>query len=202
MLHGLRNSKRVKKVKKLQHRRTPMTLSMCETSTGGMIKTKMTHLTAAEPRLLPALFGRDRGTASPHRNTCRTAIDTKNIKKTQNTVLSQLLSSSSSLCKHSSLWLPLYSLPLSAHYTTTTTTPSLTTPSLSSSELFVRCHGDYKRHKDQLMRLWTREEKSRSSAHIKDPWHWVIIVLFSRITQNSGFQYSYNSLQSFWVIKV
>lgn len=64
MLHGLKNS-RDKKVKKLQHRLTPVTLSMCEMSTGG-IKTKMTHLSAAEPRLLPALFGRDRGTASPN----------------------------------------------------------------------------------------------------------------------------------------
>lgn len=63
MLHGLQNS-RGKKVKKLQHRLTPVTLSMCETSTGGMIKTKMTHLSAAEPRA--ALFGRDRGTASPN----------------------------------------------------------------------------------------------------------------------------------------
>lgn len=62
MLHGLKNS-RDKKVKKLQHRLTPVTLSMCEMSTGG-IKTKMTHLSAAEPRA--ALFGRDRGTASPN----------------------------------------------------------------------------------------------------------------------------------------
>lgn len=62
MLHGLKNS-RDKKVKKLQHRLTTVTLSMCEMSTGG-IKTKMTHLSAAEPRA--ALFGRDRGTASPN----------------------------------------------------------------------------------------------------------------------------------------
>lgn len=117
MLHGLRNSKRVKKVKKLQHRRTPMTLSMCETSTGGMIKTKMTHLTAAEPRLLPALFGRDRGTASPHRNTCRTAIDTKNIKKNKtqcclsSSLLLLLFANTVLSDSHCTLFLSLHTTP-------------------------------------------------------------------------------------------
>lgn len=38
------------------------------------------------------------------------------------------------------------------------TTLFLTTPFLSSSVLFVRCLGNYERHKDQLMRLWSRKE--------------------------------------------
>lgn len=88
-------------------------------------KDTVAHLSAAEPKLQQAVFGRDREIASPTSDTCLTS----KRQKQKMTASSLLLFSPLS---------PL-SISLPAH-----TTLFVTTPLLSSSTLFPCCHGDCK----------------------------------------------------------